>query len=199
MLKVVHEFFVSGKMLKSFSFTTMTLIPKYDNPTMVKDDRPIACCTTFYKLIAKILTNRLKKVIRSIIVPSQSSFVEGRSIIDNILFSHELFKRYSIKGLSPRCVLKVDLRKSYDSVEWFFLKGMLAKLGFPTKFISWVMECISSVSYSLILNGGLTKPFQGKIGIRQGDPMSPYFFVIVMEYLNRFKLHRQRKGLPIPP
>lgn len=100
-LKAVHEFFVTGKMLKSFSCTVVNLIPKCANPTMVKDYRPIACCTTFYKLITKILTNRMKKVIGSIIGPSQSSFIEDRSIIDNILFGHELFKWYSRKGLSP--------------------------------------------------------------------------------------------------
>ncbi|XP_019256292.1 PREDICTED: uncharacterized protein LOC109234680 [Nicotiana attenuata] len=90
-------------------------------------------------------------------------------IIDNILFSHELFKGYNRKGISPKCVLKVDIRKVYDSLDWQFLRCMLADLGFPKKFIHWVMECVTTVSYSLVLNGGLTKPFQAKRGIRFSD------------------------------
>ncbi|XP_019228498.1 PREDICTED: uncharacterized protein LOC109209643 [Nicotiana attenuata] len=153
--EVVSFFFQNGKMKPAWNCTAITLIPKVPAPTTVKDYRPIACCTTLYKIIAKILTKRLKKVIEVIIGKSQSAFIEGRSIIGNILFSHELFKGYTRKGLSPRCVLKVDLRKAYDSLDWHFLRYMLTELGFPQKFIHWVMECVSTVSYSLMLNGGL--------------------------------------------
>lgn len=101
------------------------------------------------------------------------------------MLSHELFKGYARKGVSPICVLKVDLRKAYDTLEWIFLKQMLLDLGFPFKFVQWIMTCVTTVSYSLVLNGGLTKPFKGKRGIRLGDHMSPYLFVISMKYLSR--------------
>ncbi|XP_070015914.1 uncharacterized protein [Nicotiana sylvestris] len=113
----VKDFFVTGRLHKRVSSTAVTLIPKVQNPSQVKDYRPIACCTTMYKIITKVLTARLKPVIRGLIGRSQSAFIEGRSIIDNILFTHELFKGYNRKGISPRCVLKVDLRKAYDTVE----------------------------------------------------------------------------------
>lgn len=134
-LLAVQKFFTTGKVLKTFSCTSVTLMPKVPAPTLVKDYRPIAYCTTFYKIITKVLTNRMKGVMNTIIIPSQSAFIEGRSIIDNVIFSHELLKWYTRKGLSPRCVLKVNLRKAYEGVEWCFLKSMLAKLGFPQKFI----------------------------------------------------------------
>ncbi|XP_075086204.1 uncharacterized protein LOC142168927 [Nicotiana tabacum] len=94
------------------------------------------------------------------------------SNVDNILFSHELFKGYSRKRISPRCVLKVDLRKVYDSTECSFLRRMLIALGFPFKIVQWIMACVTTVSYSLMLNGGLTPPFKGKGGIREGDPIA---------------------------
>lgn len=111
--------------------------------------------------------------------------MEGRNISDNIMLSHELFKDYTRKWISPRCILKMDIRKAYDTLEWQFLRAMLTKQRFPQKFISWIMKCVSNVSYLLLLNGGLTQPFQARRRLRQGDPMYPYLFVFTMEYLHR--------------
>ncbi|XP_060184196.1 uncharacterized protein LOC132613913 [Lycium barbarum] len=87
--------------------------------------------------------------------------------------------------MSARCVLKVELRKAYAKFDWYFFKNMLIDLGFPQKIVHWVMECVNTVSYSLVINGGLAAPFRGKIGTRQGDLMSYYLFVLDMEYLQR--------------
>ncbi|KAH0751734.1 hypothetical protein KY285_004882 [Solanum tuberosum] len=181
----IMEFFNTIKLFKEVSCTTITLIPKVNTPNQVNDFRPIACCSTIYKLITKVLTNRITPVIGTLVSHSQTAFIEGRSIIDNILFIHELLKWYTRKGLSPRCTMKVDLRKAYDSIEWEFLAKLLVGLAFPFKFVNWVMECISTVSYSLIINGGLTSLFQGRRGIGQGDPVPPYLFVLAMEYLQK--------------
>lgn len=151
----------------------------------MKNFRPIACCTVLYKIISKILANRMKRVLDTIICDSQSAFVQGRLIFDNILISHELVKGYSRKRISPRCMVKVDIQKAYDSVEWHFLKHMLIELGFPIRYINWIMTCLTYVSYVVNVNGELTEPFEAKKGIRQGDPISPYLFVVCMEYLNR--------------
>nr|XP_009770787.1 PREDICTED: uncharacterized protein LOC104221414 [Nicotiana sylvestris] len=100
----VQSFFETGKLQKKLNCTAITLIPKVNSPSLVKDCRPIACCNTLYKIIAKMLQLRIKKVIGNIVSHSQSAFIEGRSIIDNILFSHELFKGYNRKGVSPRFI-----------------------------------------------------------------------------------------------
>lgn len=193
-LAATKDFFRTNSMPSYINTTAIALVPKTNSPATVKDYRPIACCTTLYKLISKIITRRLKEVVTDIVGMAQSAFIEGRSIVDNILLSHEIFKGYARKGVSPRCVLKMDLRKAYDSLEWSFLKQLLVAYGFPAKFIEWIMACTTTVSFSLIMNGGLTKPFKAKRGIRQGDPMSPYLFVMAMEYLSRILGQLSRNG-----
>ncbi|XP_060190388.1 uncharacterized protein LOC132619521 [Lycium barbarum] len=105
--------------------------------------------------------------------------------MDNVLIPHELVKGYSHKGISARCTIKVDIRKAYDSVEWPFLKMVLLEFGFPSKLVDLIMECVTIVQYSLLVNGGLTPLFKAKKGLRKGDSMCPYLFVLAMEYLHR--------------
>lgn len=111
--------------------TSVTLIPKVKTPTKVKDYRHVAYCTTLYNIISKVLTRRMKLVIAGLVGKAQSTFVEGRSITDNIMVNHEFFKSYNRKWISPRCVLKVDLREAYGTLDWGFLEKLLKELGFP--------------------------------------------------------------------
>ncbi|XP_056689712.1 uncharacterized protein [Spinacia oleracea] len=175
--EAVKEFFRTGVMLKQVNNTSVTLVPKIQNASCVKDFRPIACCSVVYKIISKILTARMQSVIGKVVSCAQSGFIPSKAISDNILLACELVKCYSRKYVSPRCMIKVDLKKAYDSLEWPFLKTMLSELGFPAKFVNWVMQCLYSVSYSILINGCPTKPIPAKKGLRQGDPISPYFTV----------------------
>ncbi|XP_056686005.1 uncharacterized protein [Spinacia oleracea] len=103
-----------------------------------------------------------------------------RGISDNILLAIELIKGYNRKNLSPWCMIKVDLKKAYDSIEWSFLRSMLFAFGFPPLFISWIMECVSTVSYSILINGSSCPPFSAKRSLIQGDPLSPFLFALLL-------------------
>lgn len=122
-------------MYKAINCTSITLVPKKANPANVKEYRPITCCTVIYKIIAKVLTSSLQKVIAPVTSEAQSSFIPGRKIADNIILATELVKAYQRKHISPRCMIKINLQKAYDSVEWIYLEQVLKGLCFTAKFI----------------------------------------------------------------
>lgn len=128
---------------------------------------------------------RLGKVICSVIHNSQAAFVPGQNIHDHILLAYELMKGYNTKSGAPRCMLQMDLQKAYDIVEWEALEIILKELSFPHQFISWIMITIKTVSYRFQVNGEHTQLLKSNRGLRQGGPLSPLLFVVVMKYINR--------------
>lgn len=135
MIDAVLNFFPTRKMLKQINATTLYLVPKVEHPESVTQFWPIACCNVLYKIISKMLCSRLKAIIPSIINPIQSAFESNRQIMHNILICRDLLKHYKRKRSPPRCTMKIDLRKAYDSISWNFIKELMVAMKFPTQFI----------------------------------------------------------------
>ncbi|WJZ81860.1 hypothetical protein VitviT2T_001675 [Vitis vinifera] len=170
----------------------MVLTPKKGGAEDLKDFRPISLVGSLYKLLAKVLANRLKKVMGKLVSKSQNAFVEGRQILDASLIANEAIHSMQKSG-GCDILCKLDIEKAYDHVNWSFLLWLMEMMGFGAKWISWIQWCIGTVSFSVLINGISSGFFQSFRGLRHGDPLSPYLFVIVMEALSCL-LKRAKEG-----
>ncbi|KAK6153718.1 hypothetical protein DH2020_013357 [Rehmannia glutinosa] len=166
----------------SLNHTHIVLIPKVKQPETAKDFRPISLCNVIFRVITKVIANKLKLILPDIILKNQSVFIPGRLITDNAMSAFEIFHsmKKKVKGKCGHFALKLDMSKAYDRVEWPFLEGILDKLGFAKEWIGLVMRCVRLV-YSIFINGSPTDCFTPTRGIRQGDPLSPYLFLLCAE------------------
>ena len=130
------NFFKTGHLLNSIGATKLVVLPKVQHPQEASKFRPIACYSVLYKCVVKMLSNRLKEVLSCIIDHSQAAFVQGRELLYNVLISQDIARGYQRQHISPRCLLKIDLQKAFDSVHWEFIEELLTGLHFPPSFIN---------------------------------------------------------------
>ncbi|CAN1221817.1 LINE-1 retrotransposable element ORF2 protein [Linum grandiflorum] len=181
----IRAFFHSSRMLRSINHTWLSLIPKVSSATSMTQVRPIGLCQMLYKIISKLLAARLATILPSIISPTQNGFVPHRAISDNVIVAHEVMHYLKRKKTGKKyfMALKLDMEKAYDRIEWCYLFSLLIKLGFSPTWVTWIKECITTTSFSVLLNGNSSPTFTPSRGLRQGDPLSPLLFALCTECL----------------
>ncbi|CAM8920109.1 unnamed protein product [Rhodiola kirilowii] len=201
----VLNFLNNGSLDESLNLTRIVLIPKVRSPVKMEELRPISLCNVVMKLITKCLANRFQEILPQVISEPQCAFVKGRVITDNVLIAHEIshYIRSRRKQKNGWLSVKLDISKAYDKLEWFFLERMMLRLGFNDGWVRKIMKCVKSVSYVVKMNDMVTDLITPERGLRQGDPLSPYLFILCSEWLScnleKWQDKSQIQGIKISP
>ncbi|GJR96304.1 putative RNA-directed DNA polymerase, eukaryota, reverse transcriptase zinc-binding domain protein [Tanacetum coccineum] len=192
--KCFAYFEATGRLSRGVNPSFITLVPKIKDTIEISDFRPISLIGCVYKVISKVLASHLAKVINKIISPNQTAFIAGWQILDDALIANEIVN-FASKSNLKLLLFKVDFEKAFDSVNWGFLIDIIKQIGFGHKWCLWIIGCLKSASISILVNGSLTKEFQMERGLRQGDPLSPFLFIIVAEALQISILEACGRGI----
>ncbi|GKV03088.1 hypothetical protein SLEP1_g15456 [Rubroshorea leprosula] len=192
-MEFLKDFHSNKKLVKGSNASFLVLIPKTENPQGVEEYRPISLIGCTYKILAKLLANRLNKALNSIIGENQSAFIEGRQLVDGVVVANEAID--GARKRKSRCfIFKIDFEKAYDKVSLSFLDYMMERMGFDIVWRGWISKCLRSNMVSVLVNGSATKEFSMTRELRQGDPLSPFLFLMVAEALNGLTSAAVAKG-----
>ena len=188
------------KVLGALNSIFLTLIPMKKNPSSFKDFRPISCCNVVYKIIAKIIAQQLKQILSEIITKEQFGFLFNCQIHDVVSLSQEAI--HTIKhGKSKAFALKLDLSKSYDRVNWTFLRLVMIQIRMDLETFNWIMGYVQSVSFAVLINGSPSNFFRSSRGLGQGCPLSPFLFLLIVDDLSiiihQYEMEGSYKGVMV--
>lgn len=193
----MNYFHWEEKINRGRNTSVITLIPKIDDPQVLPDYRPINLIVVINKVICKVLANRLQSVIGNVISDSQLAYIEGRRILYGPLVINEAMGQLK-KSKTKAMLLKIDLVKAFDSLNWGFLMIIMSHMNFPQKRCNCILAIHSSSRFSILVSGAPTREFSIKCGVKQGEPLSPFLFIITMEALNIVMNKAIQSGLEHP-
>lgn len=180
----IQHFFQSSFLPAATNATILSLVPKCPGASAISDFRPIACLNTIYKAISRLFVRRIKPILPSLIVRNQTAFVKDRLLLENTILAGEIVNGYH-KAQGPKCItINADIAKAFDTLSWDFLFSSLKSINVLTQFLKRLQACVCSSNYTIGYNGSVHGYFKGSRGLRQGDPLSPYLFVIEMNILS---------------
>ena len=197
-MALVRDFENGTLDVQRLNYSIVTLIPKEPDAKNMRKFRPISLLNCCFKIFTKVLTNRLALIIGKLIYENQSAFIRGRYILESVVTTHEVL--HSVHSSKRQgLVLKLDYEKAFDKVNVEFLEELLRKRGFGDKWVHWILQVTRGGSVGVKLNNTESDFFLTGKGLRQGDPISPLLFNLVVDILTRMLMkaanHQLIEGL----
>ena len=193
LMALFREFGLGCLPMHSLNFGTIILLPKSNDASRIEQYRPICLLNVSFKIFTKTVMNRLMTVAHKVISPTQTAFLPGRNIMEGVVILHETLHELHRKKQNG-VVFKIDFEKAYDKVRWSFVRQTLLMKGFSNKWCDWIEAFTQRGHVNIKINDQLTNNFQTKKGLRQGDPLSPVLFNVIVDMLVTLINRAKREG-----